>query len=273
MKLKFLYPYKDMQKYYDNIGKTQNTWEEIMVTPYWGQIAEWAGNSCDYMKPASIKNGKNIIKQIEICKTLDLSGFEEIFNEILSSLPKDDEDPMTVAFYPSENNMDEGVVGCNVWGNIIITINPLVEGFQKWIPFVFAHEYHHSVLGYYWYCVKRGCETKGNFLEYLINEGQADEFAKSLYPEHQPSWHKGITEENEKNVWEKFKKVLYVVAPPKDHADYMFGSKELDIPPFAGYYFGSMIVSSFMKRYPDISFNDMIKIPHQTIFNESSFYV
>lgn len=127
MKLKFLYPYKEMQKYYESISKTQNAWEEIMVAPYWGQIAEWAGNSCDFMKPASIKDKKNIIKQIEIYKTLDLSYFEETFNGISNSLSKDDEDPMTVAFYPSDNNMNEGVVGCCVWGNIIITINGVFQ--------------------------------------------------------------------------------------------------------------------------------------------------
>lgn len=41
--------------------------------------------------------------------------------------------------------------------------------------------------------------------------------------------------------------------------------------PFAGYYFGSKIVSSFMERHTDIGFVDLIKIPHQTIFNESIY--
>lgn len=267
MELKFLYPYKEMQKYLEGIGKNQNAWKEIMIDPYWKQIAEWAGDTCDFMKPASIKN--NIKKQIEKFKILDLSVYEDVFKNVVSSLSKDDEDPMTVAFYPSENNMDEGVAGCNVWGNIIITINPLITNFQKWIPFVFAHEYHHVVLGFYWYCVKGGSDTKGNLLEHLINEGEADEFAKSLHPNYQPSWHKGVTKENEQFTWEKYKKVLYEVGSPQEQEKYMFGSKELGIPPFAGYYFGSKIVSSFMERHKNIGFNDLIKIPHQTIFSES----
>ncbi len=32
---------------------------------------------------------------------------------------------------------------------------------------------------------------------------------------------------------------------------------------------GSKIASSFMERHTDIGFIDLIKIPHQTIFNES----
>ncbi|WP_161496422.1 hypothetical protein [Clostridium thermosuccinogenes] len=42
MELKFLYPYKMMQNYIDNVGKAQNAWKEIMIAPYWKQIAEWA---------------------------------------------------------------------------------------------------------------------------------------------------------------------------------------------------------------------------------------
>lgn len=271
MELKFLYPYKEMRKYLENTCKTNNAWEEIMITPYWKQIAQWAGNSCDFMKPVPIKDGNIVIKQIEKFEALDLSVCENVLKNIISSLPKDDEDPMTVAFYPSENKMDEGVVGVNVWGNIIINVNPLVKDFQKWIPFVFAHEYHHVVLGYYWYCVKEGRETKGNFLEYLINEGEADEFAKSLYPNYQPSWQRGITDKNEQYAWEKLKTVLYEVASPQEQEKYMFGDEKLGIPPFAGYYFGSKIVKSFMEKHSGIDFNDLIKIPHQTIFNGSVF--
>ncbi len=270
MKLKFLYPYKEMQKYLE-YKDNQNAWEKIMIAPYWNQIAEWAGDSCDFMKPAPIEDRNIIIKQIELFKTIDLSVYEEVFKNIASALPIEDEDTLTVAFYPTENNIEEGVVGTNVWGNIIITVNPLITDFKKWIPFVFAHEYNHAVLGSYWYSVKGGSETKGNFLEYMINEGEADEFAKSLHPGYQPSWHKGVTKENEQDAWEKLKKVLYEVGSPQEQGKYMFGSKELGIPPFAGYYFGSRIVNSYMERHKGIGFKDLIKIPHQAIFDGSMF--
>ncbi len=73
MELKFLFPYKMLRKYIDSVGKVQNAWEEIMIAPYWKQIAEWAGDSCDFMKPAQIKDDSIIKKQIEKFKTLDLS--------------------------------------------------------------------------------------------------------------------------------------------------------------------------------------------------------
>ncbi len=75
------------------------------------------------------------------------------------------------------------MVGACVFGNIIININPLAEDYQDWIPYVFAHEYHHSVWGYNWFVIKGGQGLEGSFLEYMLNEGQADAFAESLFPQ------------------------------------------------------------------------------------------
>ena len=74
--------------------------------PILKQIAEWAGDSCDFMKPAPIKTAYQKTEKFE---TLDLSVMKMNLN-IVSSLPTEDDDPMTVAFYPSNNNLDEGVV-------------------------------------------------------------------------------------------------------------------------------------------------------------------
>ncbi|WP_105615056.1 DUF2268 domain-containing putative Zn-dependent protease [Vallitalea okinawensis] len=271
MEFKFLYPYKQLEQYSQYPQKKDELWERIMISPYWNQISEWAGDSCDFMKPTAIQDEQIIIKQVELFKKLDLSTFEKVFKNIAKELPIEDEDPMTIAFYPSATNIDEGVFGSNVWGNIIICINPLTAKSFNLIPFVFAHEYHHVALGNYWYCQKEGKETKGNLLEKLINEGEADEFAKSLYPGWQPSWHKGVSLEDEQRVWEIFKSVLYDEISLKDLGHYMFGNKKLGIPPSAGYYFGSKIVKSFMEKYPDLSFKELIKVPHQTIFDKSSF--
>lgn len=100
------------------------------------------------------------------------------------------------------------------------------------MPFVFAHKYHHNVLGFHWYCVKEGKETKGNFLEAIINEGQADIFAQGIFPSLYPSWLQGTSADCEQTVWKKIKDVLYKIAPVEEFAPYMFGSKELDAKPF-----------------------------------------
>ena len=107
-------------------------------------------------------------------------------NEFLKTgqdLPKADDDPLSIAIYPlddenkSVKERQNGVLGACVFGNILIQVNPLAEDFLTWIPYVFAHEYHHSVWGNYWYVLHGGLE--GNFLEYMINEGQGGCFCQT----------------------------------------------------------------------------------------------
>lgn len=165
--------------------------------------------------------------------------------------------------------LDKQVI--NTWGNIIISVNSVNDASVKWIPFVFAHEYHNNVLGDYWYCVKEGKETKGIFLEAMINEGQADLFAQRIYPLLSPSWHKGVSADCEQVVWKKLKPVIYNIAPTEEFTPYMFGNEELEVPSYAGYYFGHAIVKDYMGKHPNITFSELLQTPHQLIFNESRF--
>lgn len=270
MKLEYLCTYENLGHYLEHIQEN-GAWEQIMIAPFWRQITQWAPFPVDYMKPKALINKNIIINQITHFKKYDLLTLKLEFEKIVLKLPKADDDPMTIAFYPSDNCMDEGVFGTGTWGNIIININPINDNFIKWTPFVFAHEYHHNVLGFYWYCVKEGNETKGNFLEAIINEGQADLFAQSIYPSFSPSWHKGMTDDCEQVVWEKLKNIIYSIAPIEEFAPYMFGNEKLKIPSNAGYYFGYAIVKDYINKHPDVSFSELLQTPHQVIFNESRF--
>lgn len=242
-----------------------------MIAPFWQQISQWAPFSVDFMKPNQLCDKQIIKKEIDEFQKLQTSKISGEFETIVQCLPKEDDDPMTIALYPSDNDMPEGIVGTGVWGNIILNINPLNPCFETWTPFVFAHEYHHNVLGFYWYCVKEGKETKGNFLEAIINEGEADAFAQSIYPSLSPSWHKGVSADRESEVWEKLKKVLYKESSPEEISPYMFGNEDLGIPANSGYYFGHAIVEDYINKHYGISFQELIKVPHKDIFNESRF--
>jgi uncharacterized protein YjaZ len=125
-------------------------------------------------------------------------------------------------------------------------------------------------LAAYWNSIKAQLATKGTFLESLVNEGQADEFAKSVYTDCHPSWY-SFAEENEKAAWEKYRAVLYNIAGPGNSGN-IFGDEKSGIPRFAGYYFGCRIVRSFMDRNPGLSFEELMKIPHDTIYKGSDLY-
>ncbi len=60
-------------------------------------------------------------------------------------------------------------------GKIIVSIDPTSDYWEEQLPYVLAHEYHHSV-----WTSRNFTTTDFTPLEYLILEGKADSFAKNL---------------------------------------------------------------------------------------------
>lgn len=223
------------------------------------------------MKPARIDELDTLEQQAMALAQLELDALKREFTRISLALPKNDEDPITVAVYPNTDALvkerQNGVVGACVFGNIILNVNPLADGWAEWIPYVFAHEYHHSVWGHHWYVLNGGLE--GNFLEYMISEGQADAFAKSLFPGLQPQWLRAFTECEETDVWDKLKPVLF--STDRDgFTKYMFGEEESGLPWCTGYTVGHLMVSRYLELHPNLSFTDLIAVHPREIWNAIS---
>lgn len=267
MELNLIHPWKRLDNYLARRGD-EDAWEQEMVAPFWPRLSEFAPFPADYLKPPAV-GWEEAGGLTGLFETMDFDGLAAEFVRIAAALPKEDDDPMTVAFYPSDNRMEEGVYGTGVWGNVVLNLNPRNPGATDWTPFVFAHEYHHNVLGFYWYCVKGGAETKGNLLEALVNEGEADLFAQSLYPDRSPSWHRGVKPEEEAAVWRKFREALFTAGPTEEFAPYLFGDSGRGIPENAGYHFGCRMVRSYLERNPGLGFSRLIEVPHEEIFRGS----
>lgn len=80
----------------------------------------------------------------------------ETFNMVCDVLPKDDDDVMYVAIYPSNTEIPAGIYGTGVWGN-------------------------------YWYYIHNGNGLHGWFIKSIIVEGEADAFAESIFGDMKPS--------------------------------------------------------------------------------------
>ena len=227
------------------------------------------------MKSTPIKDVEKLKKQLDIFQEINFEYLETEFTRISNTLLKQDDDAIVIAFYPLDDknlivkDHQNGVVGLCVFGNIIININSLAKDYEKWIPYVMAHEYHHSVWGHNWYVLKE--DAKGNLLEYLINEGQADAFARSLYNSLEPKWLDTLTSEQENLLWKKYTLVLDT-ANRFEHSKYMVGDKSIGLPWCIGYHFGYEIVKSYLNNNPEKSFNDLIDIDSDVIFINSRFY-
>lgn len=249
----------------------QAAWHRCMIEPFWAEISKWAPHNIDYMKPVPIKNIEALKKQIEIFSQISTHKLHSEFVRIISMLPQNDDDPVLAALFPlcDDNSIvkkrQNGVLGACVFGNIIININPLADNYCDWIPFVFAHEYHHSVLGHSLYALRGGEGLDGSFYENMIIEGQADLFAESLFPDLVPQWNRPFSDTAEKRLWERLK------TDPTTHESCMFGDEKRDLPWCMGYSLGRAIVSDYMRRHPNVSFGDLLNVLPAEILNGSRF--
>ena len=259
-------------------------WQIHMIEPFWADLAKWAPFDISYMQPQYIRDLEALKGQIALLSDFLLSDMTILpmdylhkkFVNIAKALPIEDDDTMLVAIYPLCDSSkivkvrQNGVVGACVFGNIIINVNPLADDWHKWIPFVFVHEYHHKVWGHNWYTVRGGVGLEGTLLEYLINEGQADLFAQSLFPDLTLGWNRPFDSENEKVLWKRIKPNLFSI-DREVHRLYMFGDESDSLPWCLGYSFGSAIVRDYMQNHPGITFLDLIDVPAREVFEVSRF--
>lgn len=226
-------------------------------------------------KPKPIRDIDKLKQQIKLLKEMNINEIKNEFMKVVDALPDYDDDTRVVAIYPLDDEniivkeRQNGVVGACVSGNIVINVNPFAQDYFKWIPYVFAHEYHHCIWGSYWYGVRQGGCT-GSLIEAMLTDGQANSFAKSLYPTLNPAWIHQISKELEQELWNQhYSKLLNDT--DFDYSRYMFGDDEAGIPWCAGYYFGDKIIDCYKKRYKDVDFKNIIEMSAEEIFAKSGY--
>ena len=256
----------------------QELWQKRMIEPFWSEIAKWAPFDQSFKQPLCVESLELLDKQLIILSEIDIDGLQSELTRVAEELPSAGGDDMLVVLYPlcdSNKTVKErqnGVVGTAVFGNIIISINPLADNWQRWIPFVFAHEYHHNIWGYNWFVLNGGQGIEGTFLEYMSTEGQADLFAEHLFPHLVPQWNRPFDSETEKALWENIKPILFST-DPAILGVYMFGDESKGVPWCLGYSFGRAIVGDYIQKHPGMSFDNLIKTPPIDILNGSRFSI
>ena len=267
MRIQILAVYEKLEQYCNAMENGEGTaaelWEREAVAPYWKTLCQYAPMDLSERKPRAITDVRTLKKQIELMKQIDLKALETEFNRIAEVLPPYDEDPIYVAIYPLDDQNEavkerqNGVIGTSTFGNIMIQVNPFAEDYEKWIPYVFAHEYHHTIFGAYWYGIRQG-ELGGQFMDALLTDGEADHFALSFYPDLKPKWLFGMTEDEIKNLfYEKYADL--VKCTDVDYGTYMFGNKEQQIPWCAGYAVGFYLISQYKIRNPQLTYRKMLE--------------
>ena len=279
MKLEILPVYRRLQEYVagaeSNPADAAVLWERYAVEPYWKLLSCYAPFDLSARKPQPILDIPARKIQLERLGAMDLRALQAEFEETAALLPADDDDTIYVALYPLSDDRavvkerQNGVLGDSLFGNIAIHVNPLAEDFAAWIPYVFAHEYHHAVWGGYWY-VRHGGELAGEFVDSLLSEGQADSFALSRYPDLRPEWLFSLSDDQANTLWaDQYAGRMFL--QDVDTCKYMFGDEAGGIPWCAGYAVGFGIVQAFLRKHPGTTARQLLEIRPADILKQSGY--
>lgn len=236
----------------ENGADKQEQWEKMVIQPHWEKLCCYAPMDLSERKPGAIQNIIKLKEQVEVLKNINVCELKSEFEKVVGILPNYDDDPITVALFPMDadnsmvNEKQNGVVGTSLFGNLMIQINPLVKDYEKWIAYVFAHEYHHTVWGNYWFMLHAG-SLENKLIDSLVIDGEADSFALSLYPDLKPEWIFAIPDDKLCEIWNKHYRE-HVLKSGMDYVKYMFGSEEDGIPWCAGYAIGYRVVQQYIKE-------------------------
>lgn len=255
MKITVINTYENVKQYIKKVqsgGNVDECWEKEVVAPFWDNLCCYAPFDLSDRKPKAIKNLDKLKEQCDILQGLDVALLEKEFERVTTILPNYDEDPLQVVLFPNDaentmvNEKQNGVVGTSLFGNLYIQVNPLIEEYDKWIYYVFAHEYHHTVWGNYWFML-HGEELENKFIDSLVIDGEADSFALELYPNLRPKWLFELTEDEVNQLWEQRYKDI-ITRTDVDYVTYMFGNEEAGIPWCAGYAVGFQLIQKYLKE-------------------------
>lgn len=103
-------------------------------------------------------------------------------------------------------------------------------------------------------------------LDLILAYRNLNEYIESLYEGLIPSWHRGVSKAQERNVWEKIKGVMEQAMPPEEHAKYMFVDKELGIPENAGYFYAIKIVQDYKEKHKGVTYKELLQILPREIY-------
>ncbi|HEX9973402.1 MAG TPA: DUF2268 domain-containing putative Zn-dependent protease, partial [bacterium] len=147
-------------------------------------------------------------------------------------------------------------------GNIIISIDPREENWQKILKHIIAHEYHHNVWSIRYF------ERKDfSVIEYLVFEGRADYSASHIFPEINARWLSHQSPQKEKEVWSILKDNLQLRSFDLDKIFY----NDWKLPYGVAYSTGFSIVSNFMMNNLQVSIMELTDMNPQEILDRSGY--
>lgn len=144
-------------------------------------------------------------------------------------------------------------------GTILLALNPTSTDYKNFLPYVIAHEYHHSV--------DLDNVEKYTLLAGLISEGKAETFAHTIFPEVKSELASTLNEDEEYKLWNQIKNNLS--SEDTNYVSKVLNGNNSDIPLFGGYRLGYKIVQRFVINNPNISIKEWTSMLSKDILEKS----
>ncbi len=253
-------------------------WSQTVLDPFWQEWAADQFNEARTREELSTPVGREDLDELEReALALEAAGIEAIveqaYGRIAAALPTalPDKAVCILALNPARRHVLErqnGVTGSCVGDNILLEIHPGGENWQRWVPYVLAHEYNHTVAGYtHFYLKGRTCAS---LLDSMIFEGLADTFANSLFPGLDPTWTRALTSRQETEQWKIMQP--YLDSPdPEHYLRFIFGRGTSGAPAFTGYTIGFRIVQAYLRAHPTACMPDLVMMDSCELLAESGY--
>jgi uncharacterized protein YjaZ len=176
---------------------------------------------------------------------------QETYDRVVAELPQGKLTLCVDFAHPNDNFARDqmgGVMALTAGsGRIIVKIHPDSD-WAKLLPYVLAHELHHS----YWAKIQFDASKPFTLGEYLVFEGRADNFAEHAFGTHPAPWTDALTEAQYESALKSFAP-LYGDSSPTVLMGSMFGNPQAGIPQWAGYTVGYRLVA---KKIADEKLSD-----------------
>lgn len=247
-------------------------WLKHVIDPYWD---EWAsGQFNEERTRAQMENPITEFDKLSL-------AVERLYNSEIVSIITDSYRQITEMLPPPGSNkvicvyanpyLGEnvgGVVGSCIGDNILIQINAAFPGWEAVVPWVLAHEYHHTVWGYHHFFLKGNSQL--DLLTGLISDGQADSFAKSLNRDMDVPWINALSVQKEQEQWDIMQE--YLNSTDEDvYCRFFFGEEKSGTPCGTAYTIGYHIVQGYLNMHPGISYIELLDKDAYEIFIESGY--
>lgn len=208
----------------------------------------------------------------EIIHQLQKSDVERVVRAALQKSAQKLEGPDTtvciIAADPSNWFIQEKMHGVNGWtfgaGKIILQVNP-APGWENWVPYIIAHEYHHSAWTDRYYQL----DDQETLIENLVFEGRADSFAHIIYPHMEVPWVNALSAEEEQNQWEKILnegETTNTLVKTR----FLVGGDQ-NTPTWTGYTIGFHIVQSYLDAHPQADIETWTTLPPHELLEQSGY--